>query len=297
MARIDTIIVGYDGREEGRDAVALAHLIARVMDAKLILAAVFPYSPSQMGMEAYRQALAEDRQSLLAPVLETLEDITAEGLALGDRSPARALEGLIAEARADLVVLGSTSRGALGRITPGSVAERLLHGAACPVAVAPRGWSASDAGLRVLAVGFDASPESRQALALATELAERASATVRVIGIVQGTPTGAARGGDAGVSGDPNVRRELRDALHEAVAELPSELRAQPVVAHGDAASELAAKAEEGVDLIVLGSRGYGPLRRVVLGSVSTELIRIAPCPVLVVPRAGSESEPGDRRS
>ena len=297
MAHIDTIIAGYDGREEGREAVALAHLIARVTAAKLIVAAVFPYNPSHMGVEAYRRALEEDRQTLLTPVLETLDEITAEGRALGDRSPARALEGLIAEASADLVVLGSTSRGALRRITLGSVAERLLHGAACPVAVAPRGWSASDAELRVLAVGFDASRESRQALALAAELAESASATLRVIGIVQGAPTGAASGGDAGVSGEPNLRRELRDALHEAVAELPSELRAQPVVAHGDPASELAAKAEEGVDLIVLGSRGYGPLWRVVLGSVSTELISIAPCPVLVVPRAGSEPEPGDRGS
>jgi nucleotide-binding universal stress UspA family protein len=40
-----------------------------------------------------------------------------------------------------------------------------------------------------------------------------------------------------------------------------------------------------GVDLLVLGSRGFGPVMRLLIGSVSSRVIREAPCPVLVVPR------------
>jgi nucleotide-binding universal stress UspA family protein len=59
----------------------------------------------------------------------------------------------------------------------------------------------------------------------------------------------------------------------------------------GDSAGELA-KASEHVDLLVLGSRGYGPLGAVVLGSVSSTLVRAASCPVVVVPRSLTSSPP-----
>lgn len=54
----------------------------------------------------------------------------------------------------------------------------------------------------------------------------------------------------------------------------------------GPPAETLAEACEDGVDLLVAGSRGYGPLSRVLLGSVTTQLIGMAPCPVLVVPRS-----------
>jgi nucleotide-binding universal stress UspA family protein len=54
----------------------------------------------------------------------------------------------------------------------------------------------------------------------------------------------------------------------------------------GDPASELTRECAEGVDLLVVGSRGYGPLARVLLGSVSRKVVQDAPCPVLVVRRA-----------
>lgn len=57
-------------------------------------------------------------------------------------------------------------------------------------------------------------------------------------------------------------------------------------MAVGDPARVLEAAAREGLDLLVLGSRGFGPLRRVLLGSVSSELVREAPWPVMVVPRS-----------
>ena len=84
----------------------------------------------------------------------------------------------LTEEGADAIVLGSTHRGPLGRVLVGSVAERLLTGAPCGIVVAPRGYGEGDpAGLpRVIAVGFDGSPESRRALAQASELAQACGA-------------------------------------------------------------------------------------------------------------------------
>jgi nucleotide-binding universal stress UspA family protein len=60
----------------------------------------------------------------------------------------------------------------------------------------------------------------------------------------------------------------------------------------GDPVRVLETEARDGLDLLVLGSRGFGPLRRVLVGSVSGELVRQAPCLLLVVPRS-TEFDPG----
>jgi nucleotide-binding universal stress UspA family protein len=181
-----------------------------------------------------------------------------------------------------MLVVGSTHRAGLGRVMPGSVAERLLSGAPCPVAVAPRGYEPLD--IRVIAVGYDGSPEATAALELATAIGEAAGATLRVIAVrVQATTTAAAQAELlAASSGAP----DLQSRLHSAVSGLPSDLRALPIFEHGGAARHLLDYAEQGVDLMVLGSRGYGPVRAVLLGSVSATVLGSAPCPVLVTPRS-----------
>jgi nucleotide-binding universal stress UspA family protein len=66
---------------------------------------------------------------------------------------------------------------------------------------------------------------------------------------------------------------------------LAGELPVAIEIERGDAAAELIARSGD-VDLIVLGSRSYGPLRRVLVGGVGTKVIAEARCPVLVVPRS-----------
>jgi nucleotide-binding universal stress UspA family protein len=143
--------------------------------------------------------------------------------------------------------------------------------------VVPAGYVAPGR-IRVIEVGFDGSAESRAALALATELARRAESTLRIVAV--GAPVSSEAPFDR-----PASRPHLEERLHEAVSELPAELRALPMYVRGGAAAELLAKAEEGVDLVVLGSRTYGPVRSVLLGSVSAMVVERAPCPVVVTPR------------
>ena len=90
-------------------------------------------------------------------------------------------------------------------------------------------------------------------------------------------------------------KEHLEREIAEVLEELPRGLRASGEVLRGNAAETIASKADEGVDLLVMGSRGYGPARRVLLGSVSSELARSAPCPLLVVPRTAERSERAER--
>jgi nucleotide-binding universal stress UspA family protein len=200
-------------------------------------------------------------------------------------SPSDALQALAEKGEADLIVLGSTHHAHLGSVSPGSVAERLLHGARCRLVIAPKGYAQEDHSedrLRVAAVGFDGMAESHAALEEAAKLALKFGGSLRVVGV--GTPVpamGAAAAAQTGAEAGPDFQTQL----NQAVAQLPPELRALPVYERGDPVQKLLEAAEMGVDLLVLGSRGFGPVMRLLIGSVSSRVIREAPCPVLVVPR------------
>jgi nucleotide-binding universal stress UspA family protein len=200
-------------------------------------------------------------------------------------SPADALQALAERGEADLIVLGSTHHGHFGSVSPGSVAEQLLHGARCRLVIAPKGYGSADHSqdrLRVAAVGFNGMAESFAALDEAARLAAKFGGSLRVIGVAAPIP---AAGVAAAAQADAEAGPDFQTQLNDAVAELPPELRAQPVFERGDPAAKLLEDAEIGVDLLVLGSRGFGPLMRLLIGSVSSRVIRQAPCPVLVVPR------------
>ena len=84
------------------------------------------------------------------------------------------------------------------------------------------------------------------------------------------------------------MREDSRAALDKALAALPEGVTAGEEILEGDIVDELASLDEHEVDLLVCGSRGYGPVRRVLLGGVLRKLIRRAACPVVVVPRGAA---------
>jgi nucleotide-binding universal stress UspA family protein len=202
--------------------------------------------------------------------------------------PAKTLGAMAEKGDADLIVLGSTHHAAIGSVAPGSIAERLLKGARCRLVIAPRAYAGEDHAedrLRVVAVGFDGMAESQAALDEAAVLAAKFGASVRVIAVDTPVPPVATAPAEAGAPA-----RDFQTTLHEAAAALPAEVRALPVFEHGDPVEKLLDRAEEGVDLLVLGSRGFGPVMRLLLGSVSARVIREAPCPVMIVPRPSAAS-------
>ncbi len=296
MTPVERVIVAYDGHEQGRDALALGRQLALAAGARLILAQAFPPERRRIGARSRQRGPSEEERAGLAELASSLEGVETEARALAGDSAAKALYGLAGENPDAVLVLGSSQRGAVGQVMPGGVVEPMLHGSPCPVAVAPRGLARSDYGLRVLGVAFDGSAESRAALELAGELALRATATVRVIGVLDsGTPPAGAAGTIQQAASF--ARADLRDAVHDAAAGLPHEVRALPVVCRGNPVTELVSQCEQGVDLLLMGSRGYGPLRSVLLGSTSSMMIRAARCPVIVVPRPRDGAMPAEGKA
>jgi nucleotide-binding universal stress UspA family protein len=286
------LLVGWDGGGPSRDALALALLLARECGFGLRVVHCYPGQEGYPATLALAQEIAEGAEQKLDDVPQEALDVGAEkGLVVA----LSASEGLATEAErtgVHMLVLGSTHRGPLGRIFPGAVAENLLHGAPCAVAVAPAGYAAGDThALRMIAVAFDGSEESRVAVEEAVRLAEAAGAGIKIISVAPPMPIGfgaVAVSAESLRAADRDYRREK---LAELAASLPASVRPAERLRDGDPASEIVAECETGVDLLVMGSRGYGALRRAMLGSVSRRVVRSATCPVVIVPQGIRRSD------
>ncbi len=287
------VLVGADATPSGRDAVVLARALAAADDPDVVLVGAYTdplltFPPvlrrsSHAGEEVERMLL--ELRAELAPQARTH--------ARADLSPGRALCHEIEREHADLLVLGSSHKVPDGRAGAGRTGRQALHGAACAVAVAAHGLAGRETpfALRRVVVGVDRSPESQAALELARTLAAAAGARLTAIAVVDDRlPATVAPAGMAVelVQWDELVgaQREHTEALLAEVAEqVPG---AEGELRVGDPAEELAAVAE-GADLLVVGSRRWGPLSRLVVGSTGEELVRGAPCSLLLVPRPAQE--------
>jgi nucleotide-binding universal stress UspA family protein len=281
------IVVGIDDSAGAQDALALATRVARATGSSLRLASVFPYSdvPSRGAVPAYREFLRSDAQALLDRTAAAAEVTVSATDAIAHTSPPHALHDLCERIEAALVVVGSTRRGPVGRIVPGSTGERLLHGSPCPVAIVPRGYA--DAGpIRTVGVGYDGSDESEAALAAAYQAARRFDARLRIVRIFDSTRVGtpALMTMPGYVTEHENYEAQERERFDEAVAAMPSDVRVEKGFLTGSVGHELAVQSEQ-VDLMVVGSRGYGPRAAVLVGGAGHTLIHKAACPVLVLPR------------
>jgi nucleotide-binding universal stress UspA family protein len=292
VTEVSKVIVGFDGPEHGSDALALGRELALAAGAPIIVAEAFPHRRRRAGAGSRQRPPTDQEAAALAAAVASIDGVEAEARALSGGSVAKALYALTAENPDAILVLSSSHRGALGQTMPGSVVESMLHGSPCPVAIAPRGLARSEFVLRVIGVAYDGSAEARTALELAGSLAGGAAATVRVIGVLDATAEPAGAG--AGIQQVATMARAgLRDAIHDAAAALPPQARALPVVCRGNPVPELLSQCEQGVDLLLMGSRGYGPVRSVLLGSTSSMMVRAARCPVIVLPRPRKRAAPG----
>jgi nucleotide-binding universal stress UspA family protein len=194
-------------------------------------------------------------------------------------SPARQLQELAQREDAAAIVIGSSHRGDVGRVLAGTTAERLLRGAPCPVLVAPRGYAGGE--LRRILVGHDGGDAAQGALAVALA----APGEVQLVRVLEPSSLDL-QTSMADVWFPPvDVETRAREAFEAEFAGLADAVQRDLVVA--DAASELVRRSAD-ADLAIVGSRGYGPLRSVLLGSVSAQLVRRAACPVMVVPRGAA---------
>jgi nucleotide-binding universal stress UspA family protein len=269
------VIAGVDGKPNGRDAALLASKLV-APDGQLTLVHVHADENDFRGVN-YANGVRHDSLDLSAKE-RSATGVDAEVASVGARSVGAGLHRFAEEHDADLLVVGSSSHGPVGRLLLGDHMRASLEGAPCAVAVAPHGYSEHPKPLATVGVAYDGSAESEAALAVAREVAAQNRAKIAALSVVS-LPTYSY---GAMVAIDWN--QIMEDLEHDARARLDALDGVEGQVVRSVTTEALAEFGGE-VDLLVVGSRGYGPARRMVLGSTSAYLARHAPCPLLVLGR------------
>jgi nucleotide-binding universal stress UspA family protein len=283
------LVVGYQA-QAGPDLVAFATRWSRAAGEPVTFVAVYPgHAPLGAGRVdaewvAYNREEAER-------ILTEAKGLVGEGLpasfhALAADSASHGLHDLVEGLRDDpaVVVLGSRKSRGSRRTNPGSTAERLLQGSPAAVALVPWGYDAApDQGLGRVTVAYVATADGNVALTTATKIAERLHARLDVVSVVPDTRVVPSLG-DVRRFGQEQ-RAAYQESLDAAVAGLPATVAPRGRLLDGPTVDALADLTPDETDLLVCGSRGYGPARRVLLGGVSSRVLRHARVPVVVVPR------------
>jgi nucleotide-binding universal stress UspA family protein len=289
------VVIGYDGSEASEDAVAFGLTWCRSTGDVPVIATVYP--------EEHPLGAGHVDVEWATYVREQAERIQDEARAkVGDvaiyrniasTSAAHGLADLAEDVEAVVVIVGTTPETGLTRALLGSSTERLLHGATAPVTVVPSGWrhSAPDR-ISSIGVAYVDTRDAREALRMSVRVALRIPARLTLYSVLGQSSERysylVGRTDEQAVV--DKARNFFGKALEFAAAGVPSELEARTELLEGSVVEALAGLGPDDVDVLVCGSRGYGPARRVLLGGVSSRLIRRARLPVVVVPRATTAS-------
>jgi nucleotide-binding universal stress UspA family protein len=280
--------------QEARAAIALGIRAARLLDAPLVLCAVavcrapggatvvpgwaMAFDPEQAREETARAVL---------PLIDLVPDdlhctvrtVAATGIVPG-------LEMAVEAEWAQMLVLGPSHLGRVGRALRGDVEIGLIKNVPCSMLIAPAGAIVADTWPRTVGVAWDGSPAADDALELATGLAERAHATLHIlrasdpadsmVGALGSEPVLLEQAVDA-------ARQRIERELHEVKAIASRRVACETALSGGPAAGALVAASRD-LDLLVTGARRHGALNRLLLGSVSSGLAHQGTCPVLVIP-------------
>jgi nucleotide-binding universal stress UspA family protein len=274
------VVVGVEGRQGGRDAIALAQQLS-APDGQITLAHIHGGNAFLRPGAALAFAGGRQRSEKLLAVEADASAADVHLTSFAASSVGRGLHDVAERTRADLIVVGSCHRATLGRAFLGENTSRALNGARCAVAIAPGGYATRADGLSTIGVGYDGSPEGERALAAARELAARLGSTIKALAVIslQNIPYG----------------EPIHDNWPEAAKQLVDAERGRlngfgDIVGdatYGEPSDELATFSEK-LDLLIVGSRSYGPVGRLMNGSTSNYLAQRARCALLVLPRSAT---------
>lgn len=280
------VVVAYDGSTPARTALDLAAELAAGRGLPLHLVCAVD-AGDLVAVEAFTQTARTALASAQALVASRGVEVTTS-TPLGAPSAA-----VLREVRPhDLLVTGTHGHRPVARVFLGSTSSALVTHATGPVLVARAATAPSDAPV---VVGVDGSPSSGAAVAVAAREADLRGVGLRAVLALTSVV-------DAAGAVELPAEVQLQDAhalVTEAVAGLAEQHPDVPistavVVAHPVTA--LVGASQE-ASLLVVGSRGHGPLRRMLLGSVSRELTQRAACSVLVVHPEGASRDDGAGRT
>jgi nucleotide-binding universal stress UspA family protein len=278
-------------------AVALARWYGAEVIALHVFAAWIPpadestYPGWMLQVRDARESIERELQELVTPFLAAGVDVP---LHRAEGDAAREIVRHAAEVHADLIVMGTHGRSGFDRLTLGSVAEKVLRKARCPVLTLPPGAPRTTEGVAFgqILCPVDLSRSSEPALDLAVSLAAKAHGSVTALHVVE------ALDGDQELHGYKDVAEVRRHQCATAEQELreitttrAADVDVANVVVVGRPHREiLRIASERGADLIVMGVRGRGPVDLTLFGSTTNQVVRRATCAVITVRRRDEET-------
>jgi nucleotide-binding universal stress UspA family protein len=271
MFMFEKMIVGFDGTDTGWDGLVFSVELAKAFGSQLIVVYVYDEELAATSKEAARE-LAAHADAVLAGAREGVSQMLARRFcAVPARSPAQGLHALAGKEEADLIVLGSRRLGPRTKAALGAVSENIMRAAPCAVAVAPRGYRTQGGYVpQRIGVGWIPSDEGENALTISCGIARATGGTVDIVSTT------------SSINAVEDLEAHARRAVERVLAELDGVIAIELHAGVGKASEELVKHSGQ-MDLIVLGSRGYGPPRTMLFGSVSSQVVQQARCPIMIL--------------
>ena len=290
-----TIIAGFSSSRQGTAPLNLAVQFARTTGENVVAAAIVERAvPSGVDPieDEYQGYVAAQATKSLERVIEKIRgDLDVSLVVHQSSSIPRGLTELVDHYGADLVVVGSSSSGLLGRVALGSVTERLVHTAAVPVAIAPRGYPLSPVPVQRLTAAYGGAADAVGLITTSAELAKKWSVRLRIASFTVRPVT--MYGGSIERSAENLVVKQWTRKTMDAALEQLEDARRRVEIPDVDVVIGAGTDWRDAVDgiawqsgdLLLLGSGAAGPVSQVFLGSAASKILRHAAVPVMIVPR------------
>jgi nucleotide-binding universal stress UspA family protein len=293
------ILLATDGSKDAWLATNTAIGLAMVTRSELHVVNVGAVAPALLASFVKPARAEQVARRVLDEEVNNIENVggTVARSHLRTGNAAQEIVDLAEELKAGLIALGSRGRKRIKRTLLGSVSDNVVRHAHCPVLVAR--WKPLVFPARIL-VAADGSEEATLASMTAAELAHRTHSKLHIVSVADAYSSS----DDAKTGLVENFRQRVQDVLDDQV-KMIEQCGKEVARTHVRAslrhpADSIVQVAEEiGADLVVMGSRGLGGIKRAFLGSVSDSVVRHAHCPVLVVRKERRKTQllPGEASS
>lgn len=289
---VKKIMLAFDGSPSSVDATKFASILAKSYSAGIIVAHILPRvttlsAPIRFEYDSEIRKKAENEAMKMVSLLgkggisARTEILRAKG------SVSDSLIDAAYDEKIDLIVAGTRGLGAFRRMILGSVSTSLLNHAKCPVLVVRR-RAKSEAQLKRIIVATDGSKNSKDAVDLAISVARAAKAELVIANVVYLPPTASATGASEAIGTLYKDMRKEGERIVSEAAKLAEDggVRATTKIIDNNRSPSWAIikfSNDGKFDLIVVGTRGLGGVKKALLGSVANALAHYSKCSVLIV--------------
>ena len=292
-----TVLVALAPGESRNTATSLASVIARSTGDDIVVCTILTtHWPRSLDKpdEEYAAILGRDGRQALEQARDDLpEDVGLRFELHSARSVSTGLLEMVERTGARLLVFGSSSRGAHGRIELGSVTDRMMHSSPVPIAIAPRGFQCPPGEVLTRVNAAYGGPDSLAAAHWAGNFAAEIAVPLRLASFAVRPPTMITAG--VGSRAERQIVEEWRRSVEAeqqgAATELAGDHQLTAPVETAIGRGHTWSDALDDIswapgDVLVVGSSSLAPISRVFLGSRATKILRHSPMPVIAVPRS-----------